>query len=288
MKAGSGFNISVGGQSLCQPDYAIEVCSQTGLLRRNPTLSDKELDFYYANNDWKVHCFPRLFPTEEFLRSALVANLPKDAVVLDVGCGDGRLLSYLPDCFRKYGTELSDGAAQAAIAKGVEIVAHEQVLAGVYGKFDAVILVDVFEHLREPHEFLQSMLGCLKPGGLIGVSTGDGDYCMATGDTENFWYWRTPVHLSMITEAYCRFAERDLGLERVYQARSSHYPLTAGLWARQFAQKFAYEIWHGGKYEWLRPVAGLLPWLRRAKHWRQRPVFWYGRDHVVTVWRTAG
>lgn len=258
---------------MTQAAYVVEVCPRTGLLRREPTLSDNELDFYYANAEWWRHCFPRLFPTEVLLRSALLKNLSKDAAVLDVGCGDGRLLSNLPDPFRKYGIELSEGAAQAAKAKGVEIVAHEQVLAGVYGQFDALILVDVFEHLRDPHEFLQTMLACLKPGGLIGVSTGDGDYCMATGDPEGFWYWRTPVHLSMITEEYCRFAERDLALERVYQARSSHYPLTAGLWARQSAQKFAYEIWHGGKHQWLRPVAGLLPLLRRAKHWRERPAF---------------
>jgi SAM-dependent methyltransferase len=288
MKAGSGFSIAVGGRTLQQPDYAIEVCSHTGLLRRNPTLSDEDLDFYYANNEWWRHCFPRLFPTEELLRAALVAHLPKDAAVLDIGCGDGRLLSSLPGSYRKCGTELSAGAAQAATGKGVEIVSHEEMLAGVHGKFDAVTLVDVFEHLREPHEFLQSLLGCLKPGGLIGISTGDGDYCMTTGDPESFWYWRTPVHLSMFTEQYCRFAERDLGLERVYQARSSHYPISLGLWLKQAAQKLAYEFWRDGKHRWLAPAAYTMPVLRRAKDWEQRPIFWYGRDHVVTVWRAVG
>lgn len=286
MRAGSSFSINIGGRLLCQPDYAVEVCPKTGLLRRNPTLSDNELDFYYANNDWRIHCFPHLFPTEELMRAALVANLPKDAAVLDIGCGDGRLLSYLPDTFKKYGTELSEGAAQAAAAKGVKIISQEEVLAGMHGKFDAVVLVDVFEHLREPHDFLKSILPCLKPGGLIGVSTGDGDYCMATGDPESFWYWRIPVHLSMITEAYARYAEHDLGLERVYQKRSSHYPVNTRLFSKQLAQKVAFEIWHDGKHRWLAPVARVLPLLSRAENWKQRPVYWYGRDHVVTVWRT--
>jgi len=288
MKAGSGFTIAVGGRALWQPDYALEVCSHTGLLRRNPTLSDEDLAFYYANNEWWRHCFPRLFPTEELLRSALTTHLPQDAAVLDIGCGDGRLLSSLPSSFRKYGTELSEGAAQAAKAKGVEIVSHEDVLGGTYGKFDAVTLVDVFEHLREPHEFLQSLLGCLKPGGLIGVSTGDGDYCMATRDPESFWYWRIPVHLSMFTDAYACFAERELGLERVFQEHSSHYPISLSPWLKQAAQMLAYEFWHDGKHRWLAPAAHTMPVLRRAKHWEQRPIFWYGRDHVVTVWRTAG
>jgi len=284
---GPAFTIQVGSRTLTQPAYRVVTCPRTGLLRREPALSDDELEFYYTNNEWWRHCYPRLFPTEELLRAALVAHLPKDAAVLDIGCGDGRLLSSLPSSFQKCGTELSEGAAQAAARKGVEIVSHEQVLAGVHGKFDAVILVDVFEHLREPHEFLQNLLCCLRPGGLIGVSTGDGDYCMATRDPEGFWYWRIPVHLSMFTADYAHFAERDLGLVRVLQARSSHYPLSLRPWVKQAAQRIAYEFWHDAKHLWLAPVMHTIPFLRRAKEWKQRPIFWYGRDHVVTVWRTA-
>jgi 2-polyprenyl-3-methyl-5-hydroxy-6-metoxy-1,4-benzoquinol methylase len=283
--AGRAFAIQIGGRLLTQPVYRIRTCPRTGLHRREPTLSDEDLDFYYANNEWWRHCFPRLFPTEELLRAALVTHLPTDAAVLDIGCGDGRLLSSLPGSYRKCGTELSAGAAQAATAKGVEIVSHEEMLAGVHGKFDAVTLVDVFEHLRDPHEFLQSLLGCLKTGGLIGISTGDGDYCMATEDPANFWYWRVIAHLSMFTKDYSLFVEKELGLQRVYQKRSSHYPFAATLWGKQFVQKVAYEYWHDRKHHWFAPAAFLVPSFRRARDWRERPVFWYARDHTVTLWR---
>jgi len=282
---GGAFTVKVGGRPLSQPDYEIRICPRTGLLRREPTLSDEDLDFYYANNEWWRHCSPRLFPTEELLRSALTTHLPQDAAVLDIGCGDGRLLSSLPRSYKKCGTELSEGAAQAAAAKGVEIVSHEEVRSGMHSKFDAVTLVDVFEHLREPHDFLESLLVCLKPGGLIGVATGDGDYCMATEDPANFWYWRVIAHLSMFTKDYSLFVEKELGLQRDYQKRSSHYPFAATLWGKQFVQKVAYEYWHDRKHRWFAPAAFLVPSFRRARDWRERPAFWYGRDHMVTLWR---
>lgn len=280
----NGFTTKIGDRLLRQPDYAIERCPETGLLLRVPSLDDSDLDYYYANNDWRTHCFPRLFPTEKLLHKAIVSNLPAGSAVLDIGCGDGRLLSQLPATFKKYGTELSEGAANAASDKGVRIVRHEEVLAGQHGLFDAILMVDVFEHLRAPHDFIAKLMPVLKPGGLLGIATGDGDFCLSTGDAAGFWYWGVPVHLTMMTEAYARYAESRLGLGRVSLETSSHYPPNLRLWSKQVLQKLAYEFWHDGKHRWLGLAMRGVPLLRRAKNWKQRPVFWYGRDHVVIVW----
>jgi SAM-dependent methyltransferase len=287
MKSGASIDIEVKGRVLTQKEYALEVCEETGLLRRTPTLSDEELAYYYAHNDWSMHCFPRLFPTEQLLRNELLAHLPPDARVLDIGCGDGRLLNSLPGSVRKFGTELSAGAAQSAQAKNISILSHDTVVAGDHGLFDAIVLVDVFEHLREPHAFLSSLTACLQPGGLIGISTGDGDYCLKTSRPADFWYWRIPVHLCMMTEQYASYAERDLGLERLSRRKSSHYPFDAKLWVKQFTQKLLFEFWHDAKHRWLAPWAALFSPARRAKNWQTMPKYWYGRDHVVLIWRKA-
>lgn len=287
MKYGTGFSIDVVGRLLSQPDYAIKVCARTGLLHREPMLSDEDLGYYYANNEWWRHSFPRLFPTERLLQQALVKQLPENARVLDIGCGDGRLLESLPPAFGKFGTELSEGAAEAARERGVTIVRHEDVLAGKHGAFDAITMVDVFEHLKQPHEFIASLMPVLKSGGLLGVSTGDGDYCMATCDPEGFWYWRVIAHVSMWTEAYARFAENALGCKRSFVGRCSHYDVEFKLWFKQAVQKMAYEVYHDHKWTWAKPVCSLLPLVNRAARWKVRPPYWFGRDHVVTVLRKA-
>lgn len=282
---GRGFVAAVGDGQMRQPDYVVRVDEKTGLLVRDPCLSDEELAIYYARNDWRIHCSHRLFPTELALRAELLKRLPPRAKVLDIGCGDGRLLQALPEDYRKFGTELSAGAAESSVEKGIRIVAHEDVVGGVHGDFDAVVMVDVFEHLKEPHGFLRSVLPRLKIGGLLGIATGDGDFPAVREDAANFWYFRVVSHVCMWTEDYARFAERELGIERVSVQRCSHYHFEAGAWARQALQKMAFDTFHLGKHAWLRPAAGLIPGLRRARHWTSRPPYWHGRDHVVTVFR---
>jgi len=285
MKEKTGFCIAVGGRILSQPDYSVEVCARTGLLRRNPALSDEDLDFYYATNEWWRHCYPRLFPTERLLHGALVDQLPADARVLDIGCGDGRLLEHMPDSYTKFGTELSEGAAEAARKRGVSIVKHEDALAGKHGLFDAITMVDVFEHLKQPHEFIESLMLVLKPGGLLGISTGDGDCRGVRQDPEGFWYWRVIAHVSMWTEAYARFAEKALGCQRTFVGRCSHYEFETKTWLKQLVQKMAYNVYHERRWAWLRPVFAMLPFVSRAGRWKERPPYWFGRDHVVTVLR---
>ena len=92
----NGFTPKIGDRLLRQPDYAIEKCPETGLLRRVPSLDDSDLDYYYANNDWRTHYYPRLSPTEKLLHKAIVSNVPTGSAVLDIGCGDRRLLSKFP------------------------------------------------------------------------------------------------------------------------------------------------------------------------------------------------
>jgi SAM-dependent methyltransferase len=284
---GSAFSTRIGERTLTQPEYVVRVEEGTGLLVRDPCLSDEDLDYYYEHNDWRNHRSHRLFPTEVHLRRELVARLPAQAKILDIGCGDGRLLASLPASYEKSGTELSKGAAEEASRRGICIVDHESLISGEEGLFDAIVMVDVFEHLKDPHGFIASLLVCLKPGGLLGIATGDGDGCVVREDPANFWYFRVVAHVCMWTEAYARFVESQLGLTRVAINRCSHYHFQASEWLKQLLQKMAFDTFHRGKHSWLRPLAMALPGFRRARYWTERPPFWFGRDHVVTVFRKA-
>jgi len=284
-KRGSSFSTTIAGRALVQPEYDIVVDPKAGLMVRRPQLKDDELAYYYANNDWRRHSAPRLFPTEVTLRGALVASLPPTAKILDVGCGDGRFAASLPDTMTKFGTELSGGAAAAAASAGVTIVNHEDVVAGKHGDFDAIVMIDVFEHLTDPHAFIQELLPRLRQGGLLGVATGDGDCPEVRKDPANHWYFRIPVHLCMWTEAYACYAENELGLQRVFVEKVSHYRRSTRLWGWQWLRKCAYAIFHDHAGRFVRAILARLPLFRRVACWEQRPEYWFARDHVVTVFR---
>jgi SAM-dependent methyltransferase len=97
----------------------------------------------------------------------------RDAAIVDIGCGDGRLLRLLlRDGYRNLtGVELSAGPA--ALARGVlpGVVEGDGLayLEGRAAEFDVVLALDVVEHLQkdEALRFLSAASGALKSGGRL-------------------------------------------------------------------------------------------------------------------------
>lgn len=278
-----GFSTKLAGRELKQPDYTVAMNESTGLLEREPSLSAEDLAFYYEHNDWKRHCSSYLFPTEVALRDEFAKRLPHGAKVLDLGCGDGRFLASLSASCGKYGTELSSGASSQARECGVTILDHADILAGKYGTFDAVVMIDLFEHLADPHKFISSILPAIKEGGFLGIATGNGDFRAVRRDPANHWYFRVISHLCMWTEDFALLAERTLPIQRVARRFCSHYPFQLKNALTEHFKEFSYDFFNDGRWNWLAPAASCVPVLRRARHWMCRPSSRMRRDHVVTL-----
>lgn len=287
LSAANGFSTILAGQELKQPDYAIVVSETTGLLTRTPSLNKEQLDFYYEHNDWQRHCSDHLFPTEKALLDEFLKRLPSNAKVLDLGCGDGRFLEALPKSCHKFGTELSSGAARQATARGVTIVEYADVLDGVHGEFDAVVMIDLFEHLSDPLQFISSILPVIKSGGLLGIATGNGDFSVVRQDPANHWYFRVISHLCMWTDEFALRLEEVVPVQRVAQRFCSHYPFRMKEAVIERCQEFAYDLFHTARWRWLGMLASCVPVVRRARRWSLRPSSRMRRDHVVTVFRVA-
>lgn len=94
-------------------------------------------------------------------------------VVLDVGCGHGRMGSRLMENLagrRVYGIELVADAAKKAKGVLTGVVCGDIETMRVPFKknfFDCIIFADVLEHVRFPQEILRKLRPFLKPGGVI-------------------------------------------------------------------------------------------------------------------------
>ncbi len=96
--------------------------------------------------------------------------------VFDLGCGTGGAAAVLSDDgFEVAGVDPSkDGIAKANIAYPdlpLEIGSAYDDLADQYGSFDAVISLEVVEHVYDPKTFSTTMFDLVKPGGIAVVST---------------------------------------------------------------------------------------------------------------------
>ena len=107
-----------------------------------------------------------------------ILNDNKVAQVLDVGCGDGNFSESLSDCgFTVYGFDLEPSGVMKAQArqKGQftlgDIYCDYKNLFMEAAEFDAVISVEVIEHLYDPKKFLYNCNKVLPVNGLLLITT---------------------------------------------------------------------------------------------------------------------
>ncbi len=107
----------------------------------------------FVDRGWSVHLKPG------FSKAAVLA-LCKEASVLDIGCGNGEMMADLRlrnAQIRAVGLDISPVAIGQAQAAGLDcrVVDITQPLPFEDRSFEAVLLMDVLEHLFEPAEVLR-------------------------------------------------------------------------------------------------------------------------------------
>ncbi len=172
MIAASGLGPKLDGR-----DYEVRACTACELHFQTWVMSDDELGHWYSppRDDasfmreigaQKLHWFAH--QTEEILvlRQVCGAKTPQ---VLDFGCNWGKWASMaLAHGCEVYGVDVNRDAVRFCANRGIKMVSFEEARAH---RFDFVNVDQVVEHLSAPLEVARALAGCLKPGGLIKLST---------------------------------------------------------------------------------------------------------------------
>jgi SAM-dependent methyltransferase len=108
------------------------------------------------------------------LRDALIRRTVQGFVdqgrLLEIGCGFGYLLGSFNQRFERYGTDISAHAiayARDKLPDAYVVVANIQDGIPFNGAFDAIIAVNVIEHLLAPQVALDAIATHLRPGGIF-------------------------------------------------------------------------------------------------------------------------
>jgi SAM-dependent methyltransferase len=178
--------------------WTIVRCSSCGLLAQDPLPAPSDIASFYPasysayNNDTIISWMSEgVFAQDARRISQLV---PKDASILDVGCGNGRaLLAMRHRGFRRLaGLEIDPAAAQRAKQSGLDVRCSELMDTDFAdGSFDLIRMGHVIEHVLDPMATLHRAYRLLKPGGILMGETPNTD-CLDWRIFKKYW---GPLHI---------------------------------------------------------------------------------------------
>jgi SAM-dependent methyltransferase len=96
--------------------------------------------------------------------------------ILDIGCGDGRFLQVLkdfgPSDWELVGVDFDEAAVERCRARGFTAIAKRvEDMVDEEGTFDAVVMLQLIEHVEDPVALARRVAKLLRPGGVFVVET---------------------------------------------------------------------------------------------------------------------
>jgi 2-polyprenyl-3-methyl-5-hydroxy-6-metoxy-1,4-benzoquinol methylase len=164
-----------------ETEWAMKRCARCDVLALSPRPADSELNRIYPGNYYAYD-----FSNRRSIGYMVKALLDRRAAaaylaygrgnVLDVGCGDGRLLracaglGVAPD--RLFGVELDARAVEAGRAQGFQIE-QKRFEDTEYqdGFFHLIVLQQVIEHVGDPRGMIEKLGRVLAPQGAVVLET---------------------------------------------------------------------------------------------------------------------
>ncbi|MBN8809434.1 MAG: class I SAM-dependent methyltransferase [Sphingomonas sp.] len=121
------------------------------------------------------------------------AALPKDARILEIGCGTGHNLPMLQQFGEVDAIEIDPAARAIASARLGKPVGDAPLpaLPGITrGAYDMIAVLDVVEHIDDDVAALRAMKDCLKPGGKILIAVPAHQWMWSAHDVVNHHHRR--------------------------------------------------------------------------------------------------
>jgi SAM-dependent methyltransferase len=139
---------------------------------------------------------------------------------LDFGCGAGGFLKFLRERGEIAGRPLDivghDVGSYADLLKradGFRILDLDELSREPAARYDIISMIEVIEHLPDPHAALALVSRLLKPGGLLLLTTGNLDNPVARRQGIQYRYCAPEIHVSLFNPRCLARLYRSVGLE---------------------------------------------------------------------------
>lgn len=204
-------------------------CRRCDLVKLDPRPKESELGRIYPETyhafDFSAERFGLVYKVRRWLEGRRLASwcteLPDDARILDVGCGDGFHLDVLRAVgrpgWRLEGVDIDARAIEAARRRGLEVHAGRIEDAGLpRAAYDLALCIQTIEHVAQPAALLAGVREVLKPGGRLVVVTDNTDTLDFRLFRGRHWGgYHFPRHWTLFSKATLSALAEKVGLEVV-------------------------------------------------------------------------
>jgi len=137
--------------------------------------------------------------------------------ILDVGCGNGFFLDEAKKRgWNVFGSEFYDRSIEICKGKGIEMVKGRftsQSFPSI--QFDVITSFEVLEHTHTPKEEIQDIYSCLRPGGLVYITTPNFDSLSRYLLGDKWSVISYPEHLSYFSTYSIRYLFEKTGFKTI-------------------------------------------------------------------------
>jgi len=199
------------------------LCSECALRFKHPFVPDADLLACYSassEDNWEHDPDPikRRFDT----LAQLIEKHAPGRRVLDIGCSNGALLKHLGHDWERFGLEPSAEAARVASERAIAMLGVTLDDLEDDQTFDAILAIDVLEHLTDPGTFIKQVASHLNPAGVFIGLTGDHGAWGWGLQGNTYWYAALPEHQVFYCNRTIEHLAKQHGLSLVSYQRTSH------------------------------------------------------------------
>lgn len=231
----------------CSNNFSVVRCNRCGLHYLNPRPAISSLGVIYPESYEPFHFHESESPFIKYGRAFVqkkkvdvISRLaPRDAAIIDVGCGSGHLLSLIkrygsPD-WRLYGNDFSDVSLANLERLGIDALSGRFEEIDTALRFDLIILNQTIEHLDSPSRIVEKAGKLIKPGGVLFIETPSIDGPDAQLFRRRYWGgYHFPRHWSLFDESSLRRLVSSHGFDPI----KVEYLASPAFWIQSFHHAF--------------------------------------------------